>query len=211
MGYTVNGVQYDYDSHANQKIKREFVDREVLCCMTSEVEYILRQSIAGNIEDIPFTNDDVENYYKRSCEECGWDEFEELTPEDETVEIKTNEDGKYLCPVCGTEWNTESEARECCSSETLYRCSYCDKLYTPEEYENMEENPQEVYEWWAVTNWLGEKLRDFGEVVIECWGHWYWGRCCTGQAISLDYIISRICHNMGILEGQEYSWEKKVG
>ena len=86
----------------------------------------------------------------------------------------------------------------------------CGQVYTEEEYEYLDENPQEVYEWWAVTNWLGDKLKERGEVVIEGWGHWYWGRGNTGQGIALDGVISSICYGMEILEGQKYSWENRT-
>lgn len=86
----------------------------------------------------------------------------------------------------------------------------CGQVYTEEEYEYLDENPQEVYEWWAVTNWLGDKLKERGEVVIEGWDHWYWGRSCTGQGIALDGVISSICYGMEILEGQKYSWENRT-
>ena len=42
MPYTVNGIEYDFDSSVNHRIKQDFVNREVMCCMTLEVEYILR-------------------------------------------------------------------------------------------------------------------------------------------------------------------------
>lgn len=45
---------------------------------------------------------------------------------------------------------------------------------------------QNVYEWWLVTEWLCEKLRERGEVVIDNgYGHW-WGRTCTGQSALVD-------------------------
>ena len=52
--------------------------------------------------------------------------------------------------------------------------------------------PAEVYEWWEVGDWLAEQLADAGEVVIRNgYGDW-WGRCCTGQAVYLDYTIQRL-------------------
>jgi hypothetical protein len=52
--------------------------------------------------------------------------------------------------------------------------------------------PQEIFEWWVVSLWLGRKLLIEGEPVIEnSYGIW-WGRTTTGQAISLDYIIGKI-------------------
>ena len=56
------------DSVANQRIKREFVNREVLCCDTSVVEYILRQE-NFTYDDVPFTYEDIENLYPDNQDE----------------------------------------------------------------------------------------------------------------------------------------------
>lgn len=52
--------------------------------------------------------------------------------------------------------------------------------------------PQEIFEWWLVSPWLGRKLHMAGEPLIDNgYGVW-WGRCVTGQAISIDYVINQI-------------------
>lgn len=68
--------------------------------------------------------------------------------------------------------------------------------------------PQEVFEWWAVSEFLYLKLKERGYPVIEYGCTHIWGRTCTGQAILLDHVISVICEEMGILEGQQYDWSK---
>jgi hypothetical protein len=51
---------------------------------------------------------------------------------------------------------------------------------------------EEVLEWWLVSSWLCDKLRDIGEVVIDNgYGHW-WGRTCTGQQLIMDGTLQRI-------------------
>ena len=51
---------------------------------------------------------------------------------------------------------------------------------------------QEIYEWWFVSSWLYERLREADEPVLDSdYGH-LWGRTCTGQAISLDSVIENI-------------------
>ena len=50
----------------------------------------------------------------------------------------------------------------------------------------------EVYEYWIVTKWLAQKLAERGEVTGEVCGLTVWGRTCTGQAISMDYVIQQI-------------------
>jgi hypothetical protein len=61
-----------------------------------------------------------------------------------------------------------------------------------------EENqqPQEIFEWWVVSAWFSKKLLMEGEPVLEnSYGIW-WGRCTTGQAISMDYVIQKIYDDM---------------
>ncbi len=69
------------------------------------------------------------------------------------------------------------------------------------------EDMQEIFEWWIVSDYLHSKLKEKGQPVIEWGNNCYWGRCCTGQAILLDGIISDICEEMEILEGQPNEWK----
>lgn len=56
--------------------------------------------------------------------------------------------------------------------------------------ENLE--PQEIYEWWLVSPWLKNMLLIEGQPVLcNVYGVW-WGRCTTGQAISMDDVIQQI-------------------
>ena len=55
-----------------------------------------------------------------------------------------------------------------------------------------DEYESEVYEHWIVSNWLADKLAERGEVTGEVCGVTIWGRCCSGQAISMDYVIQQI-------------------
>jgi len=74
---------------------------------------------------------------------------------------------------------------------------------------NLEYDYADIFEYWIVTNWLGEKLKKHGESVAEFLGFTIWGRQTSGQAILLDDVISRIAYDMGILEGQERDWSKR--
>lgn len=70
----------------------------------------------------------------------------------------------------------------CLDSETG-ECQLC--------FEDHQE-PQEIYEWWLVSPWFGKKLLMEGEPVLDNdYGIW-WGRCTTGQAITMDYVIQNI-------------------
>lgn len=54
----------------------------------------------------------------------------------------------------------------------------------------------EVYEYWAVSDWLGSKLAEAGEVVFETCGLTIWGRMTTGQAIAMDGVMKRIAEQL---------------
>ena len=70
-----------------------------------------------------------------------------------------------------------------------------------EECFEQSQEPQEIFEWWLVSPWFGKRLLIEGEPIIDNdYGIW-WGRCTTGQAISMDDIIERVCD--GILSYTE--------
>lgn len=55
-----------------------------------------------------------------------------------------------------------------------------------------ESDVKEIYEWWLVSDWLLERLKEKGEPALETdFGSW-WGRTCSGQAIYLDAVIEEI-------------------
>lgn len=66
---------------------------------------------------------------------------------------------------------------------------------------------REPYEFWIVSDYLFNNLKENGYIVAEFLGFNIWGRETTGQAISLDYAISQITEQMQILEGQQNEWK----
>jgi len=55
-----------------------------------------------------------------------------------------------------------------------------------------DQDMQEIYEWWVVSEWLAILLYKHGAPLLKNkYGTW-WGRCATGQAIFLDSIINNI-------------------
>jgi hypothetical protein len=105
------------------------------------------------------------------------------------------------CPKCGGVMDEElTEA----NGEGWY-CKDCDY----EQVEEPEEEAQEIYEWWFVTEWLYEKLKAQGEPIIKSNYGYLWGRGATGQAILLDGVMGKIAEDLEILEGQRYDWSKR--
>jgi hypothetical protein len=59
--------------------------------------------------------------------------------------------------------------------------------------EGLEPYEWEVFEHWAVSSWLAEKLIEQGEKVdTDFAGLNVWARTCTGQAIAMDGVMVRI-------------------
>lgn len=225
MLYTVNGHEYSSDSTPNQRILDQLINREVFCNMNQEMDFILSALAydASIPEAPPFDESDYESAIcdasSQTCSKCGnssyFDEVD-VTDLDDSKFQNPDYDSDvpesvdpYICPVCGLTYPTLAQARACCESETVHVCQCCGAVYSDDEYDDLDTTPPEIFEWWAVSNWFGEKLKARGEVVLDCWGKSYWGRQTTGQAISLDFVIASIAKEMQILDGQLYSWAPK--
>lgn len=170
----------DHNSNVNQKIKGDFVAREVKACFSYEMEAILKASInmeqIGSNKDLP-DYEDIENLYGYKCPSCG----ECFNPDNNVVALDDRKTSVFFCPSCNKEFESQDD---------------------------LEQEPQEVFEWWIVTEYLYNKLKEKGEPVLEWGNNYYWGRTCSGQAILLDGVISEICSDMEILEGQANDWSK---
>jgi len=73
---------------------------------------------------------------------------------------------------------------------------YMDELIEVQvNYSNRQDgHPDEALEQWLVSDWLGNRLREEGEMVIEFMGLTIWGRTTSGQAICIDSVIEDIYH-----------------
>ena len=68
-------------------------------------------------------------------------------------------------------------------------------------FESAEENGlidyPEVYEFWLVSKWLLQKLKDRGEIIVEYKNkEEWWGRQTTGQALDMDSVILDIAFDI---------------
>lgn len=69
--------------------------------------------------------------------------------------------------------------------------SLWDKIADIEEYD-------EVFEWWLVTPYLADMLKDNGEVILAAYGCYWWGRQTSGQGLSMDWVIQKIAEQMSV-------------
>jgi hypothetical protein len=190
----------DRNSVVNQEIKGRLVAREVFCNANALVEFSIRKSLEGD-NDAPIQWDDIENLYQYPEYIGKYASFYRGTEEKRDAEIERLE--SLL---------EELEATDEDTFITRYDfLEHADKVKEIEgeiqALRDLESEQAEIYEWWAVSGWFAEKLKEKGECVITGYSN-YWGRCTTGQAILLDRVISEIAEEMEILEGQAHSWAK---
>ena len=55
----------------------------------------------------------------------------------------------------------------------------------------------EVLEWWLVTPYMADMLREKGEVILSDYDGYWWGRTTSGQALYMDGVIQEIAEQMG--------------
>ena len=191
-------VKMDYNSTKNQEIKGKIVAREVLACFSYEMDAIFKAS-AENHTDLPvFEN--VENMYYFDTENVIYAiennaDFEEIkalanNPDTYNRRMKTEGDVNVFL------YSLEDDELEEVANELGI------------DIDDDINKPHEIFEWWIITEYFYRKLKEKGYPVLEFGNNCYWGRCCTGQAILLDCVISDICKELEILEGQKYDWSK---
>ena len=60
-----------------------------------------------------------------------------------------------------------------------------------DELENFDEDT-DVLEWWLVTPYMADMLKNNGEVILAAYDCYWWGRTTTGQALYMDWVIQEI-------------------
>jgi hypothetical protein len=196
-------------STANQRILGQLVDREVVHCCSSMV-YELNgmetefsdelldlcsrtTDLSEEIEDLELEIEDLELEIEEQ-QEITEDLEDEMDAFDES-----DLDTKIYNALCEAHAKSIND-----TTEMQTRLAAIQRKYADMEDENGQE--QEALEHWIVTSWLAGKLEDKGEIVGELFDFHIWGRQCSGQSISLDYVISSIAADQQILQGQVYDW-----
>jgi len=193
-------MKRDYNSNTNQDIKGKFVGQHIKTCFSYEMDSIFKAGQSYNDHDLP-SYEDVENMYYFDDDIITDKVMREFQFEGEKMIAYANDpdtfnrrcktEGDFRCFLVSL---NEEELEELCNAFAV-------------DIDEEKSTPHEIFEWWIVTKYLYQKLKEEGCPVLEWGNNYYWGRCTTGQAILLDHIISVICEEMEILEDQKYSWE----
>ena len=165
----------DLTESQKQNINGYLVEKEVLCCVSSICDYILKKSWEDR--DTPFSYEDIENNFYFNLED--WkDNTIDLIKDCNTME----EDEKKTSLKELEEVNDLEEAQD-------FYNEYCE-AEDPDDYKE----DSEIYEYWAVTSWFYDKLINESEAGIE--KEAIWCRCTTGQAIKIDGVLYKIASDL---------------
>jgi hypothetical protein len=170
-----------YNSARNQEIKRQFVEREVIynvSCLVSEL----------------YKNDE---YMDELLELFAVPDYEAAVEDADNIHVQ------FSNHLDGWVW-VNKEAHEISNVFDTEQEALENAVYE----HNLDYDHREALEHWIVSGFLARKLKEHGEMVADDFlGLTIWGRGTTGQAILLDNVISEICEEMEILEGQQYEWK----
>lgn len=185
----------DFNSTENQRIKGDFVGREVYCNVNQMAEYILQKSFEDS--DAPFTYEELNlERYSYAGHYIVFDDLTYLQKEEAQEELQEL--------INKLEDFEEFEVEDCnyyYLATGKYTYDQLDAIQNElSEIEDLDSDYIEICEWWAVSQWLAEKLEEKGEIIAYAGTTCIWGRRTTGQAILLDYVISEICNDLGLLK-----------
>lgn len=201
----------NHNSTVNQQIKDKLIDREINAVMTTEINSLLMASdLTGDYESFPSWNE-IENYWNTPEYNGKFVHYNGTDDKEETLD-------NYRERL--EQWEVlEDIYRDAfyCEDDSIMEVNYLNIEKKREHFrneiedlENLEIEPAEIMQWYNVSKWYYEKLKEHGEAVLEYGCGYYWGRQAYGQAVSLDFITAKIAYEMGILEGQEWSWANAV-
>lgn len=121
---------------------------------------------------------------------------------DDAIATASVETGEFTCQIGDyvawlARWNmTTAQLRDAIGASSRWWDPFDDGFHCADGFECMDDLQREPLEWWRVSRSLLRELRDIGEVVIDSeYGEW-WGRCTSGQTISLDGVFQRIAQRI---------------
>lgn len=189
--YTINGTEYNEYGTTNQRILDKFTNRDIYAYVSDMITDLQ----SAEVED--YTLDNFDNSTRVVCSECGSNE------DCDWIDVLDDESIQHVAQKLGVDV-------EDVNPDDYYICTVCGNIIGKTSGEGSEVETAAPYEYYIVSGYLGERLRQHGAPVMERWGGWIWGREATGQSITLDSVIVQIARDMEILEGQAHSWENIV-
>lgn len=150
---------------------KQWINDCVQCCVSSEWDYILKKSYEDR--DAPFSYEDVDLFDSDSAIETLVNDFEDEDKKEDFVLLANDPDTYNRRVKTRNDFDMFLKSLDKDEVKIVYE----DLGYEPCETEI------EIYEWWIITDPLAYQLENQGEVILNG----AWGRCTSGQSITLDY------------------------
>lgn len=191
----------DLTSNDKYELASRLVDQNVLMNVSYMVDEVARLAIQAPDEmaiyedliDVSFEDSEPLDA-KRECQLLGWECAGDILPE-RLFEFCAKMDLNHIEEVQGY------SDQDCTYINTNIEPEYYDNIDDWGELAdslgiNLEQEPMETLEYWAVSNWLASKLSN----TVETLGMNIWGRTCSGQAIALDNDIQDLAVELATFE-----------
>lgn len=162
---------------------QDLVQREVIYCISSLIHTLTKDNKLEEEQALELWTAPIDyESAKYELQQEGDTTFKYLCPEDNQYYwgVKTEHSVWKIDPIHNDEETAIYEWFE------VYRGG------------SLHEYRQEIFEHWIVTSWLGKKLQEQGETVVEdvLGISFIWCRATTGQAIYMDYVIQEIYNDL---------------
>jgi len=198
----------DFNSNVNQNIKQKFVGQHIYCNVSMMLQELQELNQLDSERGVNIF-DHVTPYGIFEDAEIDETEVNEKIDEiqDKISELEEIADyyGDKSLEFCSEDAGNNYDILEEKGNNLILKLE--DKITELEEME-FDQYP-EILEYYTVSDFLANKLKENNHIIIDVYYCKIWGRGTSGQAILLDNVISEICNDMQILEGQSYSWAKK--
>ena len=183
-----------HDSLANNRILAALIEREVLHCISSTVQFAAATTELHEACELDY--DDVHSLLSQPC-------WTESAVEHLASKMTRSEMIAWL-EERDVEGSFDTMADVDVSHAVMINIDNCEQFCSDQGVDIIED---EAYEHWAVTEWMRDALKEEGAITGDLLDFNVWGRTTTGQSIRLDRIIKQVAAKMKILAGQKYSWD----
>lgn len=180
----------DYGNDAIREHSEHLARNEVYYCVSHLV-----QTMAQNLHEATIFNIDSD----KITAICVRDDWE--TPAREYIDgldaSDLKETAEYLGVDGADDWDADADDTEAMESAIITHCEEDpDQWRELCDFNRLEPYTVEAYEHWIVSDWLARQLEEHGEMVSRDFlGLTIWGRCTTGQSMSMDHIMLTIARD----------------
>lgn len=148
---------------------KQFINDCVCVCLSNEIDYILKKSYED--DEAPLNYEDLDLF--------------DVDKAKEHILYKYDEDDKRFKGYANDKISYNRKVKNKGDFEVFLKSLNRDELkslFNDLDFDEAEAEAK-IYEWWCIKEPLLYGLEQQGEVILN---NCFWGRCTTGQTISLD-------------------------